>query len=151
MTSFADVPSLRKVFNDSSKSSGISKLLEVLLEACNVIGCDIRSCKYSTNTVGTSNLFGDNQLEVDVKTDEIIFDLLKSSQLVHVASSEENPQEVSCGGSGYSVAFDPLDGSSIIDCNFAVGTIIGVWPGNGLVGRYGREQVSLSIYLYFRI
>lgn len=34
------------------------------------------------------------------------------------------------GGKGYSVAFDPLDGSSIIDTNFAVGTIWGVWPGD---------------------
>lgn len=42
---------------------------------------------------------------------------------------------------GFSVAFDPLDGSSIVDANFAVGTIVGVWPGNGLLGRRGREQV----------
>ena len=42
---------------------------------------------------------------------------------------------------GFSVAFDPLDGSSIVDANFAVGTIVGVWPGNGLLGRKGREQV----------
>jgi sedoheptulose-bisphosphatase len=49
---------------------------------------------------------------------------LRSSGLVHVASSEETPIEVDCGGTGYSVAFDPLDGSSIIDANFAVGTIV---------------------------
>jgi hypothetical protein len=42
---------------------------------------------------------------------------------------------------GFSVAFDPLDGSSIVDANFAVGTIVGVWPGDGLLGRKGREQV----------
>jgi sedoheptulose-bisphosphatase len=39
------------------------------------------------------------------------------------------------GGRGYSVAFDPLDGSSIIDSNFAVGTIWGTWPGNKLTGN----------------
>lgn len=44
----------------------------------------------------------------------------------------------------YSVGFDPLDGSSIIDANFAVGSIFGVWPGDKLLGRTGREQVSLS-------
>lgn len=31
------------------------------------------------------------------------------------------------GGKGYSVAFDPLDGSSVIDTNFAVGTIFGMF------------------------
>ena len=45
---------------------------------------------------------------------------------------------------GFSVAFDPLDGSSIVDANFAVGTIVGIWPGNGLLGRKGREQVLLD-------
>lgn len=41
----------------------------------------------------------------------------------------------------YSVAFDPLDGSSIVDANFAVGSIFGVWPGDKLLGRTGKEQV----------
>lgn len=44
---------------------------------------------------------------------------------------------------GYSVAFDPLDGSSIVDANFAVGTIMGIWPGNGLLNRKGKEQVIM--------
>jgi sedoheptulose-bisphosphatase len=65
--------------------------------------------------------------------------------VVHVASSEETPEEVPMGCAegvgGFSVAFDPLDGSSIIDTNFAVGSIFGIWPGRGLVGRTGREQV----------
>ncbi len=46
------------------------------------------------------------------------------------------------GGEGFSVAFDPLDGSSIVDTNFSVGTIFGVWPGDKLVNITGREQVS---------
>ena len=48
---------------------------------------------------------------------------LRDSGLVHIAASEENPVETECGGTGFSVAFDPLDGSSIVDANFAVGTI----------------------------
>jgi sedoheptulose-bisphosphatase len=49
-----------------------------------------------------------------------------------MAASEETPEEISCNADkGYSVGFDPLDGSSIIDANFAVGTICGIWPGAG--------------------
>ena len=44
---------------------------------------------------------------------------------------------------GFSVAFDPLDGSSIVDANFAVGTIAGIWPGKGLLNRRGKEQVRI--------
>lgn len=46
---------------------------------------------------------------------------------------------------GFSVAFDPLDGSSIVDTNFTVGTIFGVWPGDKLIGVTGREQVAAAM------
>ena len=42
------------------------------------------------------------------------------------------------------MAFDPLDGSSIVDTNFTVGTIFGVWPGEKLTGITGRDQVRSS-------
>ena len=51
-------------------------------------------------------------------------------------------------GSGFSVAFDPLDGSSIVDTNFTVGTIFGVWPGDKLTGITGRDQVSAGMGIY---
>ena len=54
----------------------------------------------------------------------VMMEHLRASGVVEVSASEENPHEVDCGGRGYSVAFDPLDGSSIVDCNFAVGTIV---------------------------
>ena len=38
----------------------------------------------------------------------------------------------------YSVALDPLDASTIIDANFAVGTIFAIWESNTLVNVTGR-------------
>ena len=61
--------------------------------------------------------------------------------VVKYACSEEVPEPVDLQGSGFSVAFDPLDGSSIVDTNFTVGTIFGIWPGDKLTGITGREQV----------
>lgn len=49
---------------------------------------------------------------------------------------------------GFSVAFDPLDGSSIVDTNFTVGTIFGVWPGDKLTGITGRDQVASAMGIY---
>lgn len=51
-------------------------------------------------------------------------------------------------GSGFSVAFDPLDGSSIVDTNFSVGTIFGVWPGDNLTGITGRDQAAAGMGVY---
>lgn len=49
---------------------------------------------------------------------------------------------------GFSVAFDPLDGSSIVDTNFTVGTIFGVWPGDKLTGITGGDQVAAAMGIY---
>lgn len=49
---------------------------------------------------------------------------------------------------GFSVAFDPLDGSSIVDTNFTVGTIFGVWPGDKLTGVTGADQVAAAMGIY---
>lgn len=49
---------------------------------------------------------------------------------------------------GFSVAFDPLDGSSIVDTNFSVGTIFGVWPGDKLTGVKGSDQVAAAMGVY---
>jgi sedoheptulose-bisphosphatase len=49
---------------------------------------------------------------------------------------------------GFSVAFDPLDGSSIVDTNFTVGTIFGVWPGDKLTGITGADQVAAAMGIY---
>ena len=52
------------------------------------------------------------------------------------------------GGKGYSVAFEPLEGSSVIDTNFAVGTIWGVWPGNQLTSVKGRQMKAAGVAVY---
>ena len=127
---------------------GCGKLLDSVLNACRIIGYNLREGTYSSDAVGTQNDFGDNQLDVDLQTDKVLFDHLKDCGVVAKASSEENPTEISCNGSGYCVAFDPLDGSSIVDANFAVGTILGVWPGDTLLNRCGREQAFSLIAQY---
>jgi fructose-1,6-bisphosphatase len=45
-------------------------------------------------------------------------------------------------GGGFSVGFDPLDGSSIIDSNFSVGSIFGIWPGMTASISLGRRWLE---------
>lgn len=136
------------LLSSDAKTNGVPLLMSKLLNACQIIGTNLRDDVYSTKKAGSMNTFGDNQLDVDLKTDVVVFNCLKESNLVEVASSEESPTEVSCGGKGFCVAFDPLDGSSIIDANFAVGSIIGVWPGSTLINRTGREQAFSLVSMY---
>ena len=54
---------------------------------------------------------------------------LQFSRHVAVMVSEENPEPIIVEDSfagDYCVVFDPLDGSSNIDCNVSVGSIFGI-------------------------
>ena len=72
--------------------------------------------------------------------------------MIREGASEEEPavRNMDEEGTGeFTVCWDPLDGSSIIDNNWAVGTMIGVWPkSTGLIGATGRDQVTSVIALY---
>lgn len=125
---------------------GLRKTTLAMFAACKEIAYKIRTA--SCDKMACFNEFGDEQLAIDILANNVIFQNLKASGSVATASSEETPVEDPMGGHGYSVAFDPLDGSSVIDSNFAVGTIWGVWPGDRLVGISGRQLKSAGIAVY---
>eukprot|EP00981_Chlorochromonas_danica_P010719 scaffold3345_cov164-Ochromonas_danica.AAC.5 len=125
---------------------GLKKATLAMFRACKEIAYKIRTA--SCDKMACFNDFGDEQLAIDILANNVIFQNLKSAGSVSTASSEENPTEDSMGGSGYSVAFDPLDGSSVIDTNFAVGTIWGIWPGDRLTGITGRQLKGAGIAVY---
>jgi hypothetical protein len=83
-----------------------------------------------------------------VITNAHFFRELRACGAVASAASEEASTPAPLGGVGYSVAFDPLDGSSVLDAGFAVGSIVGIWPGSELVGRTGREQCAACYALF---
>lgn len=84
--------------------------------------------------------------------DNLLWAAVKKSPVVREGASEEDPivRNVDESGEGeFTVCWDPLDGSSIIDNNWAVGTIIGVWPkSTGLLGATGRDQVTSLVAIY---
>ena len=82
-----------------------------------------------------------------------MWEACKKSSVIREGASEEDPIVRDVDGKDqkgeFTVCWDPLDGSSIVDNNWAVGTMIGVWPKKtGLIGAYGRDQVTSLIALY---
>lgn len=103
-----------------------------------------------TDHTESSNQFGDKQLQLDVLSDQIMFTNLRNSQRVKYALSEEEPVPQDMGGEQFIVTFDPLDGSSIVDVNWAVGTIYAIWPSedNKLIGYNGHKILTSGIAIY---
>ncbi|MDO8841701.1 class 1 fructose-bisphosphatase [Methanocalculus sp.] len=110
----------------------------------------IRSAFLSNQRYAASlNSSGELQAEMDTWSDKLITDVLSASGLVCAIASEEQEHIVECPASqrGYAVVMDPLDGSSLIAVNLAVGTIIGIFEG-GSVLQPGRTMKGALYLLY---
>ncbi|OAG06736.1 sedoheptulose-1,7-bisphosphatase [Paraphaeosphaeria sporulosa] len=105
---------------------------------------------------GSQNTSGDTQLNVDLATNEIVHAAVRTCPSIISASSEEDEGENAVqhdagvqphqeGEEQYAVAFDPLDGSSIIPANWSVGTIIGIWDGTSALHQPARKKQIAAI------
>ena len=96
----------------------------------------------SRGAADTENVYGETQMALDKKADEILIAALTASKLVRWIATEEQPDiiEVENPENEFGITIDPLDGSSLIDVNLAVGTIVGIYsgyvlePGNTMLG-----------------
>merc|ERR1719331_302342 len=138
--------SLEEFLVKATGDKSLRKLMSSMGEAGRQIAFKVRTA--SCNKTACVNSSGDEQLAVDMLADKILFETLKYSGVCKLACSEEVPEPLDMGGSGFSVAFDPLDGSSIVDTNFSVGTIFGVWPGDELTNVTGRDQAAAAMGIY---
>jgi fructose-1,6-bisphosphatase I len=139
---------LRRHLRENDEDRDLTRLICEIADASKYIVNAIRTG--DLGMAGTSNLYGEAQLALDVLSDRIIRKRLLHSGVVACIASEESDdiQMVDPnGGNKYSVAYDPLDGSSLVDVNLAVGTIVSIYKGNDVL-RPGREQVAAMYILY---
>ncbi|GGL59885.1 class 1 fructose-bisphosphatase [Halocalculus aciditolerans] len=86
-----------------------------------------------------TNESGERQLAADVWADDVLEDRLGGLDAVGEYASEERADVLDTGDGALSVAVDPLDGSSNLQSNNPMGTIVGVYdeplpaPGSALV------------------
>jgi len=106
---------------------------------------------------GEVNSTGDDQKKLDVMSNDMMINALVNSGVCAVLVSEENEEPIIVPpekAGKYCVAFDPLDGSSNIDCNVSVGTIFSVYEktkGGGTVNdllRSGEHCVCAGYCTY---
>ncbi|XP_047341027.1 fructose-1,6-bisphosphatase, cytosolic [Impatiens glandulifera] len=107
---------------------------------------------------GETNVQGEEQKKLDVLSNEVFMNALISSGRTCILVSEEDEEativEPSKRGR-YSVVFDPLDGSSNIDCGVSIGTIFGIYllneesePTVNDVLQPGKNMVAAGYCMY---
>ncbi|MBU2524335.1 fructose-1,6-bisphosphatase, partial [Patescibacteria group bacterium] len=87
-------------------------------------------------------------LALDVQSDEVLQKYLKKCDKVGVIASEELPEEMNVGEGEYGVAYDPLDGSSLVDVNLSVGTIVSIYKAKTFIGSKGTEMICALFVVY---
>ena len=79
----------------------------------------------------SSNNSGDMQLKLDIQSDKIIENILSKLPNVKALISEEKEDIFSVNDNAeFTICYDPLDGSSIVDYNLSVGSIFGIYKDN---------------------
>lgn len=141
---------LTEFIKKSGCEANLARLLgEVIPGAVSGIRTAIESQK--GELAGSQNVYGEHQLALDLQANEIVLSALRKSGLVERAASEEMENEVVFAehtSPQFAVAFDPLDGSSLVDVNFAVGSIFGVYPAGDFLGRTGEAQLASGFAVY---
>ncbi|MDO8454344.1 MAG: class 1 fructose-bisphosphatase [Sulfurimonas sp.] len=101
-----------------------------------------------TKDIGYSqkeNSSGETQLQLDIQCDLIIEEELSKVPSVHTIASEEKEHEVLIRKDGkYFIAYDPLDGSSLVDVNLSVGSIFGIYEKT-----WGAVNMVASCYVVY--
>jgi fructose-1,6-bisphosphatase I len=98
---------------------------------------------------GFQNIFGEDQLALDRSADEILKAQLQFSGFVREYASEEREAVIPIGRGNekYYITADPLDGSSLVETNLAIGTIIGIH--NAPILSPGKETMVAAMYITY--
>lgn len=135
-------------FLKNNSEPGLASLIIALASACKTISEELRVAQHSKH-VGTINASGEEQIAMDVRADEIVGGLMRSCPAVAALGGEEMKDVELVNADGkYAVFCDPLDGSSLADVNFSVGTIAAIFEGSSVLGKSGRSLAAAAFAVY---
>lgn len=90
------------------------------------------------------NSSGDTPIKADLALDRFLEENFLSLENIKSVFSEEKETPVTKENGSYLIAYDPLDGSSVMEANFLVGTIIGIYEKD-----YKAQNLVASLYVVF--
>jgi len=131
--------------------AGVETELRRLIWQIAVTGKYISAKIHESNRklAGLKNIFGEEQLALDRTADEILKNQLQFSGFVreYVSEEQEKVVPIGKGHEQYFITADPLDGSSLVDTNLSIGTIIGIHKES--VFSVGRKTMVAALYITY--
>lgn len=137
---------LHEYLDTCACAGDLASLITVIAEQA----VPIRNAFLTNQSYATSrNVSGEQQAAMDTWSDGHLTEVYRSSGLVAALGSEEQKDIVNFPDATgrYAVVMDPLDGSSLIQTNLAVGTIIGIFD-DGTVMQKGKN-LKAALYMIY--
>jgi len=143
-----------------SACGDLSQLLNCLQTAIKAVSSAVRKAGIAQlhGISGETNVQGEVVKKLDVLSNELFINMLQSSYTTCLLVSEENSSiiEIDEDKQGkYIVCFDPLDGSSNIDCLVSIGSIFAIYkqkstgaPQISDALQPGRDMIAAGYALY---
>jgi fructose-1,6-bisphosphatase I len=131
--------------------AGVEMELRRLIWQIAVMGKYISAKIHESNRklAGFKNIYDEEQLDLDKSADEILKNQLQYSGFVREYASEERDavMQIGQGNEKYFITADPLDGSSLVETNLAIGTIIGIHKES--IFAEGRNTLVAAMYITY--
>lgn len=141
-------------------SGGLSRIFRDLKLAAKIVHQDVNKAGLVDilGSHGTTNIQGEEVKKLDVMAnEEFIASLTAGGDCCAVISEEEEDIRFINPNAKYVLAIDPLDGSSNIDVNAAIGTIFSIYRRKSPIGSQatledclqpGRNQIAAGYVIY---
>lgn len=143
-----------------SVTGELAQLLNSIQTVVKAISSAVRKAGIANMYVndGSADVQGEEVKKLDVLSNELFISMLKLSFTTCVLVSDEDEQAIVVENERqgkYMVCFDPLDGSSNIDCLASIGSIFAIYKKEGNTApclkdvlKPGREVVAAGYCLY---
>ncbi|WLP95123.1 class 1 fructose-bisphosphatase [Psychrobacter sp. M13] len=150
---------LTQYLNNHSTNTAVNETIATITEVGKTIAQLLRRGALADilGEAGNQNVQGEEQKKLDVLANDLLLDALASNAHCAGVASEELDNSTPAHADGsLLVLFDPLDGSSNIDINMAVGTIFSILPyqRQGQISvdkdflQAGNQQLAAGYLLY---
>lgn len=156
---FIHVTTLTDYLAEHHTTPAVKSVIATITHACEEISELLKRGALADilGEVGNQNVQGEEQKKLDVIANDLLLNALSTNKYCAGVASEELDNSTPANPNGeVLVLFDPLDGSSNIDINMAVGTIFSILPykNQGFTAtdndflQKGTEQLASGYVLY---
>ncbi len=125
----------------------MNKDIKDIIDVIEICSIEIKELIAQGDTAKSThqNSTGDTQLKLDIQSDIIIQRQLQKLKCIKSIVSEEQDEIIRLNDDApYHIAYDPLDGSSLVDVNLSVGSIYGIYRHS-----YSGKNIIGAVYVVF--